>query len=82
MWIFKPIPLIALNTYYIISLGSRITKFDVFIIIAFIGSVLGDIFLINSDNTNFIRGLVSFAIGHLFFIIAYLQNILTNLVPK
>lgn len=67
----KPFLMPLLVVFYIMSVQS-INKF---IVIALMFGFLGDVFLMWSDNArNFIMGLASFLMGHIWYIVALMDN--------
>lgn len=68
----KPLLMPILLLYYIISANN----IEILIILALICGFLGDTFLLKENNNKFfILGTLSFLIGHVFYIIKYIQLI-------
>ncbi len=69
--------LLALLGYYVCS----VTTPSLIVILAILFSWLGDVFLIFKGVKYFTIGGISFMISHIFFIIAYLPNVVLTAVP-
>ena len=67
----KPVLLLFLILYYVTSAD----KLAIYLLLALITSWLGDILLIPEGNVWFTAGGISFLLSHVFFILAYTQNI-------
>ncbi|KRX01687.1 hypothetical protein PPERSA_01557 [Pseudocohnilembus persalinus] len=71
----KPIVLIVISLFYAINTKLQ-KKGDLIVLLGFLFSLSGDIFLMYDGY--FIQGLLSFAVAHLFFIIAFTMYKTTN----
>ena len=69
----KPFLVLSLLGYYLTSTG----KIDLTLVAALAFSWLGDVLLINDSNKFFVAGGLSFAIGHIAFVLTYLKFINT-----
>jgi len=73
----KPLLMPLLILYYIFQLN--LIGIDSLIVLALIGGWLGDIFLMwENDEKKFMLGMVSFLLGHIFYIISFLIGIGSN----
>jgi uncharacterized membrane protein YhhN len=76
--ITKPLLMPLLVLYYIFQLN--FLGLDWLIILALIGGLIGDIFLIREDDDNaFLGGMLAFLLGHIFYIISFLITAGANL---
>ena len=80
VYFFKPGAMITLISYYYSKTNNAETNFARKILIALIFCFIGDISLMFQDKNDlyFLIGLSSFAVGHLFYVIAYMDNILNS----
>jgi uncharacterized membrane protein YhhN len=68
----KPLLMPLLAIYYIVGVAEA----NKFILIALVFAFVGDVFLMWSERkNNFILGLVAFLLGHLCYVLLFLQNI-------
>ena len=69
-YVTKPLLLVSLIIYYLVSPGTPVIS----VMLALLAGLAGDIFLMLPDsNKYFIPGLLSFLIGHLFFIFSFVR---------
>ena len=76
MYFTKPLIMIAIMIFYFIQTQKQRTLQDKLMLIAFLFSMLGDTFLMFKGERNFMFGLGSFLITHLFYIFVFSHNIL------
>lgn len=70
--VFKCAPIVWLATFIGIIRSYAVSKsYATFISIGLLFCSIGDIFLVHDIEEFFISGLIAFAIGHIFYIIAY-----------
>ena len=77
-FVFKPLIMISLLAYYL----SLVNKKHSLYIGAVIFSFLGDVFLLFDGELNFMFGLVSFLIAHLFFIWMVVKQLKKSAINK
>ncbi len=70
--VFKPLIMISLCFYYLVSSGNSDRSLVVFAAIFF--SLLGDTFLLFSGELHFMLGLGSFLLAHAFYILSYRRH--------
>lgn len=77
-FIFKPLIILLLMTYYsiIIEPENKIYLAALFL------SFLGDVMLLFSSETNFILGLVSFLLAHILFVIIVLKQLKSSSISQ
>jgi uncharacterized membrane protein YhhN len=72
VYIFKPLTMVCIITIALFGKSERAPAYKYWIVTALIFSIGGDIFLIlKSIQQFFLYGLISFLIGHFFYIIAF-----------
>lgn len=71
--IFKPLIVGSLLLYFLIVTKNRFVKFKLWMLLAMIYCLAGDIFLMldGRDELFFILGLASFLVGHIFYILVF-----------
>jgi uncharacterized membrane protein YhhN len=70
----KPLIMISIMIFYFLQTRNQQNFQDKFMIIAFFFSMLGDTFLMFKGEQNFMFGLGSFLITHLFYIFVFSRN--------
>jgi uncharacterized membrane protein YhhN len=70
----KPLIMLSVIAFYYLHVQKRIEKEDIFMLIAFIFSWLGDVFLMFSGEIFFMLGLGSFLMTHLFYIYVFSRS--------
>lgn len=81
-WIYitKPLMMPLLALYYAIS-SIQMNEFDWLIVAALLAGCAGDTFLMLKGNENyFLLGMVSFLLGHVFYIISFILSMGTEIV--
>jgi uncharacterized membrane protein YhhN len=70
--VFKPLIMISLGFYYLVS--TRKSDRSLFVFAAIVFSLMGDIFLLFAGELYFMLGLGSFLLAHIFYIISYQRH--------
>ena len=81
-WIYitKPLMMPLLALYYAVS-SIQMNEFDWLIVAALLAGCAGDTFLMLKGNENyFLLGMVSFLLGHIFYIISFILSMGTDIV--
>jgi alkenylglycerophosphocholine hydrolase len=75
----KPLVMVGLGIWYLANLANPLftTSFQVFVLLAIIFSLIGDVFLLSKID-NFVAGLGSFLIAHIFYILAMKPQIMDS----
>jgi uncharacterized membrane protein YhhN len=80
VYIFKPLTMVFIISLAIFSGSTNSSLYKYLIITGLFFSLAGDIFLMLPSD-RFIQGLVSFLVAHVFYIIAFTQNISFTFSP-
>jgi uncharacterized membrane protein YhhN len=75
IWISKPLLMPVLLILFLNNAQHHLSLERICVIVALVCSCLGDILLMNADHDLFLAGLISFLIGHLSYIVAFLVRI-------
>lgn len=80
--IFKPLIVGSLLLYFLIVTKNRFVKFKLWMLLAMIYCLAGDIFLMldGRDELFFILGLTSFLVGHVFYILVFSRIVNDKLI--
>ncbi|WP_442602386.1 lysoplasmalogenase [Paenibacillus sp. KN14-4R] len=74
-WVFKLLPMLFIIVLALRSEpADRSRKYKALVVIGLVFSILGDAFLLNVGDRWFMLGLLSFMVGHLFYIAAMLTR--------
>ena len=80
IYITKPLMMPLLALYYTVS-SIEMNVFNWLIVAALLAGCAGDVFLMLKGNENyFLLGMVSFLLGHVFYIISFILSMGTNIV--
>ncbi|MCJ7682926.1 MAG: lysoplasmalogenase, partial [Desulfobacteraceae bacterium] len=77
IYVFKPLTMIFIISIAVIGISKNRSFYAFIILIGLLFSLAGDIFLMLPTNM-FIQGLVSFLIGHIFYILAFSKSMRLN----
>ena len=69
-FIFKPAAMLAIISIAFVNSANPFSNYQILILLGLVFSAVGDVFLIKDDRF-FVHGLVSFLIGHLFYVAAF-----------
>lgn len=74
-WIFKLLPMVLIIVLAVSSQpADRLKMYKVLVVIGLFFSIAGDALLLNNGNEWFMFGLLSFLVGHLFYVAAMIRR--------
>ncbi|MDT8978696.1 lysoplasmalogenase [Paenibacillus sp. chi10] len=74
-WVFKLLPMVLIIVLAVSSPSAdKLKMYKVLVVIGLVFSIVGDALLLNNGNEWFMLGLLSFLVGHLFYVAAMIRR--------